>query len=308
MTVYSPSQTMEWMRCPMMRALRKEGWISKWGAKKDLAAIIGSSFAAGIGVYNNIRKSAQDGNTALPARTIEARASIAASCVDVAKAVMHQKLEMLEKIGLILGGSDDDEIYLQAMSKRIVNAVTNYVVSDPLPDTFKIVDVELNLGPEAGNARPDLVVRDNLGLAMVDYKTKVQLLARYEAKTKMEYGNTHQMLHYGHFGERHYGEPFGRYYIGLVVFEPRFHTEFVPYPYNTEVLATWARTSQSAWAIMEKEDKGEQVPWMSANHSDNFGQCPYYKACFTHHYDPELMKSDYVLVERVPEEPAAAEA
>lgn len=302
MTVYSPSQTAEWMRCPMARALRKEGWISKWGAKRDLAAIIGQSYAAGVGTYNNLRKSAK----VLPARGVSdsTRRSWAESCVTVAKGVMKQRLDEIERLGLVLSVMEDDDSYMKDMEKRIVNAVGEYVLTDPMPDDWQIVDVEAPLN-DAGAARPDLVIRNAQGLHMVDYKSKVQLLARYEAMTKAEYANSHQMLHYGHFGKLHYGEDLAGYYIGLSVFTPRFRVEWLPYPYNSEVLKTWAATMPSAWAQMEREDKNEALPYMAAVHSDRFGQCPYYKACFEHHYDPALMLRDYLYVERVNEESAS---
>lgn len=305
MKVYSPSQTAEWMRCPMMRALRKEGWVSKWGAKRDLAATIGQAFAAGVGTYNNYRQS----TSSLPPRGVNAeRTRLAVSSVEVAQAVMHRRLEEMERLGFVLTSGDDDEIYMAAMDKRITKAVSEYVINDPMPDDWQIVDVEASLGEPAGNARPDLVIRNSTGLYMVDYKSKVQLLARYENKTKGDYANSHQMLHYGHFGKLHYNEDLAGYYIGLAIFEPKFRCEWLPYPYNGETLKTWAATTPSAWATMEREDNGESAPWMSNNHSDNFGDCPYKKACFEYHYDPALMVRDYLYIERVPEETPNADA
>ena len=301
MKVYSPSQTAEWMRCPMMRALRKEGWVSKWGAKRDLAASIGQAFAAGVAVYNNFRLGASGGNGMPPRGANAARIALSDSSLQVAKAVMAQRLEEMEKLGFVLTSSEEDEVYLASMDKRLTKALTQYIQEDPLPDDWQIVDVEGSLGEAAGNSRPDLVIRNAQGLYVVDYKTKVQLLARYEHKTKQDYANSHQMLHYGHFGGLHYGEDLAGYYIGLIVFEPRFRCELLPYPYNSETLRTWAATTPAAWEAMEREDKGESKPWMSNNHQDNFGQCPYYKACFEYHYDPALMVRDYLYVERVPE-------
>ncbi len=247
MKVYSPSQTAEWMRCPMMRALRKEGWVSKWGAKRDLAATIGQAFAAGVGTYNNFRKT----NPLMPVRGVNVeRTRLAVSSVDVAKAVMHRRLEEMEKLGFVLTSGEEDELYMTQMEKRVVKAVSTYVYEDPMPDDWQIVDIEESLGEAAGNARPDLVIRNPQGLHMVDYKSKVQLLARYEAKTKGDYANSHQMLHYGHFGKLHYGEDLAGYYIGLSVFEPRFRVDWVPYPYNSETLKTWAATTPAAWATM----------------------------------------------------------
>lgn len=300
--VYSPSQTATWMRCPMLRALGKAGWIPKVGAKRDIAATIGQAFAAGVGVYNNMRKDTQAFKRPMPERGGDERVQWAAACVDVALQVAHRRLEEMERIGLQLSMTDADAHYLQQVDPRIRKSVSNYVLNDPLPDEWEIVSVEESLGEEAGNSRPDLIVRDGDGLAVVDYKTKVELKAQYYYKTVGQYANSHQMLHYGHFASRKFGEDFAKYYIGLAIFEPKWRFDLLPYPYNPETMATWAGTVTGAWAQMEKEDNGEAAPWMAATHEDNFGQCPYYKACFTHHYDPALMLQDYLLVERVPEE------
>jgi hypothetical protein len=124
-------------------------------------------------------------------------------------------------------------------------------------------------------------------------------MAQYRQKTIQEYANSHQMLHYGWAGKESYGEPIHTYYIGLAVLEPRWAFDLLPYPIHPEALEVWLGSARRVWGDMEAEERGERVPWLSANHSDNFGQCPYYKACFVHHYDPPLMAQDYLYVERV---------
>lgn len=280
----------------MMRALGKE-WVGKYAGKKDYAAVLGNGFAAGVGIYNNIRMEHERGAAKMPQRDAQARASIVQACTQSALAVMAERLKEMENLGLVL---DDADGYLDKLPARCTKAVTNYVVSDPMPDTWQVVGVEHAFGPEYGNSRPDVVVKDDTGLAIVDYKSKLQLRAEYRQKTLNEYANSHQMLHYGWAGQEIFGEPVHKYYIGLAVIEPRWAFDFVPYPIHPETLETWLTASKRVWELMEAEE-GENgaVPWMSANHSDNFGQCPYYKACFVHHYDPDLMKQDYLHVERV---------
>jgi len=296
MRVYSPSSTATWMRCPMLRALGQEGWIPKYAAKKDYAATLGQGFAAGVAIYNNIRMEHERGGAKLPPRDDTSRESLAATCGESAVRVMDERLKEMEQIGLVM---DDTEGYIDKLATRCRKAVRQYVMTDPVPDTWRIVDAEKDFGPSFGNSRADLIVEDSLGLAVVDYKTKLTLKAEYRQKTINEYANSHQMLHYGWAGRETYGRPINNYYIGLAVFEPRWAFDLVPYPIHPETLETWLKATQRAWMDMEAEEVGDKVPWMSANHSDNFGQCPMYKACFVHHYDPTLMKQDYLHVERI---------
>jgi len=306
MKVYSPSQTSTWMRCPVLRALRHEGWTSKYVGRPFWAATLGQGFAAGVGVYNNLRKDREALGQPAPARTLSGRVTLANAAAAVAISVIDQRLNEAERLGVVIDAEGVD--YVKTIHTRAAKAVTAYVVSDPLPDTWRIVAVEESLGPEAGNARPDAVVRDTMGLAILDYKSKLTLNAQYRQKTINEFANGHQFLHYGHFGALKYQEPIDRYYIGLAVFEPRWAFDLLPFPLNAETQKVWFQGASVAWAAMEKEDLGLQAPWMSDRHSDQYGQCPMYKACFVHHFDAALMKQDYLLTERVPEEVPNEEA
>lgn len=270
----------------MLRALRREGWVPRNAKKKDLSAIVGQAFAAGVATYNTIRKAYEEGGG--DASTLNTT-SAASAATGVANGIMHQQLREIERLGLTISAMDDS--YLTQMPDMIKRAVTKYVMSDPLPATWRIVDVEREF-PEHGPARPDLIVRDEFGLAVVDYKTKVTLQTQYKAKTVAEYLNHDQMHHYAWSGEEVYGEPVQRYHIALCVFTPSFNAELISQEINPETLKLWLTGRRRVWARMAEDDLG--TPALAANHSDNFGQCEYYAACFRHRLDPELMRHDYV--------------
>lgn len=281
--VFSPSQTATWARCPMMRALRAEGWVSKYAKKKDLAAIVGTCVAAGLGVYNNLRKEHEQQGTALDRKA----ASLAA--MGSAFSVLEQQMEELRNSGRII---DVEDLYVEQMRDRIGKGVTTYIAKEPIPPTWRIIDVERPF-PDHGNARPDLVVRDDLGLAIVDWKSKVQLKEYYRNKTIQEYANSHQMYHYAWAGQEVYGESIGRYYIGLIVLEP-FSVELVPFPIHQEQLLMWEQSARQIWHYMAKEDRGESLPYMSPTHQDQFGPCEYTDACFKYRLDADLMRQGYI--------------
>ncbi len=293
--VYSPSSTTTWMRCPMMRALSREGWQPKMLAKKDWSALLGQGFAAGVGIYNNLRQEWERGGAQAPQRDAATRADLIRACSDAAVKIVQQKTEDMLAAGLNAG--DDDQGYQDKLEARIRKALASYITADPIPDSWRIVEAEKDFGEDYGNARADLVARDtNGGLVIVDYKSKLTLAAQYRNKTIQEYANSHQMFHYAWSGEETYSEPISTYYIGLAVLEPRWAFDLIAFPVSPESLGVWLQSARVVWGNIEREEAGQVVPWLSANHSDNFGQCPYYKACFVHHYDPSLMAADYVNV------------
>lgn len=294
MKVYSPSSTKTWTRCPMMRALNKEGWVPRYMAKKDWSALIGKGFAAGVGIYNNLRAEWERAGAQAPERDPIKRADLIAACSDAAVKIIEQELADTAAAGIGMS-SDDDEASRSRLEPRIRKAVSSYIATDPIPDSWRIVDVEKDFGPEYGNARADLVVMDDLNaLAMLDYKSKLTLKAEYRAKTVQEYANSPQMFHYSWAGQSVYQKQVARYFIGLAVLEPRWAFDLLPFPVHPESVGVWLQSAQTIWRDMEDEEAGRRVPWLSSDHSDQFGQCPYYKACFNHHYDPALMVQDYV--------------
>ena len=56
------------MRCPIKRAIRKDGWVVKATGRRDTAALLGSAFAAGVGVYNNLRQVTESNGEKMPPR------------------------------------------------------------------------------------------------------------------------------------------------------------------------------------------------------------------------------------------------
>lgn len=279
----------------MARQLRREGWVRKVLQKRDLAGIVGTAFAAGAGAYHTLRMNHEEGGQPLADLN---KVKAGAAAMGIADRILHQHLERIERDGFIVNATDD--LYLTQMPTRVQKAVAKYVQNDPLLPTWKIVSVEQEL-PEHGGARPDLIVRDDLGLAVVDLKSKVELRQQWKAKTVADYQNHDQMFHYAWAVGEAYGEPVQRYYIALVVFEPTFSVELLPNEINQETLSVWLQGRRRVWDLMAQEDRGDAVPFMSDKHADNFGRCDYEEACFRWHYDTELMKNTYLNTKDVQE-------
>jgi hypothetical protein len=285
MKVYSPSQTAKFCKCPILREFEREGWMQKEVGNRDYAAAIGAGFAAGVGVYNSLIKTGAlgtDDDTLI-------------AVLGVAQSVLRKRIQDWESLGLTFS-SYQNETGLSTVYTRLEKAIKGYLAKPQLPKGWEIVSVEEDLGEEAGHARPDLIIRDEMGIAVLDYKYRTRLPAEYRIKTLQEFAHTTQMMHYAYFVAQRYNEPVTRFYIGLAVGEPRFLFDLVPYPVHEETLKIWYQATVPIWRDMELTDAGERVPTMAAEHSDRFGRCPMYKACFEHHFDPYLMARDYLHV------------
>ena len=277
----SPSQTSEWMECPIKRMLNyKMGLKPRRISKGEIAAIGGRAFAKGMETF--YRSQISSGPVA--------------SYTDILQASLSEI--SLAKQHITDRGRDIpqwEQAYYASIEGRVENAIKKYLANDPITSNFTICDVEKVL-PSHGNARIDLGVRDDFGLAVVDFKFKLRLDAKYYDREVLRYKNSWQQYHYSWAYEEDMCEPVRRYYICLVVAEPRFSVKLHEYPIHPETMEMWKQSAQRIWTQMEHEDQGLSQPWMAAEHETKYGPCPYQAACFTHRYDMNLMlKDDYVL-------------
>lgn len=271
----------------MKRHLRYSlGWRPRRIGKRELAATLGSAFAAGVAVYHTRRQTAQPHALAPTELTEIAEASAATAVFEAAR-----QLARLQDQGFVV--NDWDAPIAQALPLRVSKSVMRYVLTDSLPATWTVRAVEYTLA-DYGNARPDLAIDDVDGPAIADVKVKLQLDAKYRAKEITRYQDDHQQLHYAWAWGLYNGRNVHRYYIILVVLEPKFSVELLPYQIHPETMEAWRQSQLVTWHDMALEDAGEREPYMVAKHWDEYGECEYRKACFDHHWDPQLMTQDYV--------------
>ena len=285
--VYSPSQTKLWLECPMKRYLRYSlGWRPRRIGKPDLTAILGRAFHAGVALYHARRQAAQPHALAPTELQEIAEASAAAATFEASR-----QLARLQDQGFVV--NDWDAPTAQALPLRVAKGVTRYVLADPLPAAWTIRAVEHTL-EEYGNARLDLAIEDADGPAIADVKVKLTLDAKYRAKELSRYQDDHQQLHYAWAWSEIRQASVNRYYIVLVVLEPKWSVEILPYQIHPETMQAWTQSQLVTWHDMAEEDAGTREPYMAATHWSAYGDCEMRKACFEHHWDPQLMAQDYV--------------
>lgn len=275
----------------MKRALRYSlGWRPRRIGKRELAAVLGTAFAAGAAVFHNRRMAAQPHILASTELTEIAEDSAAAAVLEASRRLLG-----LQEQGFVV--NDWDAPIAQALPLRVSKGVTRYVLSNPLPAAWTIRAVEYTLA-DYGNARLDLAIEDADGPAIADVKVKLQLDAKYRAKELSRYQDDHQQLHYAWAWGQENVLPVHRYYIILVVLEPKFSAELLPYQIHPETMQAWQQSQLVTWHDMALEDAGEREPYMIAKHWDEYGECEYRKMCFEHHWDEQLATHDYVQTKR----------
>lgn len=190
---------------------------------------------------------------------------------------------------------DWDQKQFNSIEERITKLLNNYHThfQEIILPTWTILDVERSF-PEWGNSRIDLGIRDEVGPCVLDFKVKLALPSGGEVREVERWRHSGAMFLYtAAYGELH-KTVIDRFYIALLVCEP-FHFKIFKFPVHPEIMSMWRVSNERVWGEMEKEDLGEQPPWMADVHSDNYGACEFYKACFEHHYDSGLMSQDYVM-------------
>lgn len=271
---YSPSTTESWLKCPLYRHLRKE-WSPRRLGKRELAAILGKGFHAGMSTWN-----ANKGATTIT------------TCSDAAVQSVRMELAGAKERGAYV--LDSDKAQEGMLEKRVATVVANYIKNDPIPPTWTVLDVERIL-PEWGNCIIDLAMDTPMGPVVIDYKCKLSLDARWLDKEIARYRLGEQRLHYSSGYGDFIGRPVYAFYISLVVCEP-FRVHLLPFVNDPQSLEMWRQArEQGTWKVMEMEDQGLVGVGMAAKHMDEFGICGFAGACFEHHLDTSLMEREYLV-------------
>ncbi len=305
--IFSPSQTSTFQTCPMKHHLsRTEGWRPRVLAKRDLAAIVGSAFAEGIASWNRVR-----GDKCLAYD----QAPMAEVASGIARQSAEKAITRLTDAGCTVPTVLLPDVeYAPTVAARAVERVC---ANDPIPADWTIVDVERPF-EDHGNARPDLVCRDDTGaLVIVDYKCAMVLKDGYVAERLDGYRRSAQMYHYvwaartvyadaeacrdemaGHYWAMK-NATVDRYAIVLVRIEP-WKVWLQPYTVDERLLKRWADSAWTTWDRMSTPAiEGPASHWDAC--TTKFGECEFAKACWDHDRDEAMMALDYV---RVPREEA----
>ena len=271
---YSPSATETWMTCPLKRHLSK-GWQSRRIGKRELGAILGGAFAAGVSAWKTAEMLGQPLDAALYA--------------EIAVGHARKELAALEQSGCAIG--EYDRAQALALPGRAERAMHAIMAQDPIPKDWKVRDVE-RIFPEWGESRIDLGMDTPFGPVVVDWKTRLTHDAKWLPRDVERWRLSEQRFHYSCAYADFLHQPVYAFYILLVGLEP-FRTHVIPFVNHPEELALWLQARQQTWADMEAEELGTRKIGMAAKHHDEYGPCEFTRACFEFLLDPHLMEHEF---------------
>lgn len=270
--VYSPTRTEQWDQCQLKSHIQHDlHWVPRQASKALVGALCGQAFAVGMAAFHK-------------GVTVD---MLTAQALDH----LRRGIDHHVKHGVLFDGPAEAIVDGSGLSE----VLGKYSKENPF-SAWQILDVETTL-EEYGRCRIDIGGVDSDGvLAVADAKYKRNLKPEYESSTIDEYFTSWQFMHYPWAYGAYKGTPCHRMYLCLVVWKPRFYIKLVPHEIHPDTQAIWLASARQKWGRMGRTDT---VPEMSTRHRDQFGWCPYYRACFQYHLDESLFGNDYVKVPRM---------
>jgi hypothetical protein len=268
--IYPPYQCADFLRCPVLWALKEEGWQSKTYGYAEIAGALGTGIAEAQEYWYGKQR---DIDTA----------------INVGQYAVVREFARLHHMGRRCEGMARKT--RDMVPRRLSKYLKHYFNADPLT-ACRIVGVEVKMVKARG--RIDLVVEDGPDLVIVDHKSKLTMKKAYLLQTYKEYAQSWQLKHYLHFYRDAAGRQATHAEIVLGVIEPKPSITRWRFVRDDISLAAWYQSAIEVWTLMSRIEEGEIRAWQTATHTAFGAMCSFHRACFTHYYDEGLMESDYV--------------
>ena len=275
--VYSPSQTADWLQCPIFRRFRKPSVLSSlneatphvWQERAvewEPARVLGTAVQAGYNVYLKDPHSADD-----------------AIAEDLVEATIAR--EFVEQPKYTLPG-------LTKLALRGVEALLE-------ADLFTR-HVILDLDQPLTHSRPDYVSRhETQGLGVTDLKVSARVDERYRVKRLSEYETDDQFWHYAWEVGNTLGEDVKWVRVILLILTPKAVVLPQTVTVTPERLQFWLEGAEQHWRDMTAEDDGKRPVvsrWPNCR-GGKYGVCVAYDFCHNLDRDPVRATTYY---DRVP--------
>lgn len=292
--VYSPSRTEDYLFCPVYYQLKHtQGWQPATYGKPEIAMAMGRGIGAGLSAWYSYSRL---GVPVPPLAEGSQPLSLEEAALRVGLAATDAALAEFEQAGRTITPYAQED--LDQLRPRVLRAIPTAIAQDPIPKDWTILGTEITL-PDHGYARIDMPVRDPVSLAVVDFKTKLTMRKDQVVKERQKYQHHWKSLQYcWGYGEA-MSEPVTRYWIYLVVIQPKLEIHFWPYEVHPEHMAGFVASARQAWDDMDAVNAGLRVATQRPWHFNKDGyMCDFYAACYQCHLDEGLMVQEYVKVSR----------
>ena len=254
MNVWSPTETADYIRCPMYRRLTR-AWKPRdqvWTPNKALGIAIGE----GLSAYWRGQP------------TFESESTV--SLIMAREYEENEKWSLEALLHLALKG------YRAACAKA------------------EITGVVLGVDQPIGRGRPDLVYRHStLGLTVLDGKVRMEGDTRYLPKYLSEYETDHQWWHYAWETEQYYGEPVHQCEVLLTILTPRVRVERHAWPVSPARVGMWLQDTEHVWEQMDREAAGQPPTHRFSSCFTKYGRCAYFTFCHDCEGDEQRARALY---------------
>ena len=267
MTVYAPTPTEDFARCPVYQRLNKL-WEPR-GAEWTPNILLGRAIGEGMSQHYRLLKHPTEENRVDP---------------------LFVALTVLEE-----GYVEQETWTLEGLRKHTRAGLKEAIDTTPVQGPILMVDEPLGSG-----ARPDVVYRHpSTGLSIADTKVRFKLDPRYREKAFAEYDTWWQGWHYAWEVGEYLGEPVKSIGPHLITLTPKVRGEHHPIEVTPARVSFWLKQAEVLWARMGDSFHTAPLPlelltpnWFSCY--GKFGRCFAYDACHViQSYDEDKLSIVY---------------
>ena len=293
MRVYSPTDTLDYVRCPRYWAFRRSGWRPAHIEDGDIYKAIGTGIHRMAEMRHRIA-------IADPHYEICNTDILAMTSLGIEAGLREIRLAISEGAKPLPRLGDWEPRATEGIKRGGLAYIGAF--SGLFPQTWTLIHAEkvFGSGKRGDNeyeGTTDLILTDDYGLAIVDLKSKKAFKSNYYREQFVsQFQLSWQMYQYSWLAQKHFNELPKHFYMIMVELQPIPAVTLHPYRLCENFLAYWKHTVFPLWEQMERIEAGLGVPGIAPEHIAYGRLCPFYDACFTHMRDEGLMRQQYLKI------------
>jgi hypothetical protein len=273
---FSPSQTQAFSECPRLWGFHKARLKPRVIGYAEIAAIIGTSVAAGLEVYYKARMIGQHIDS-------------------IVYTTVAQNVAQLEMTAALAEGARYVSIKDRDAWDNVLATVEGTLALHAKVDPFKAYIVESVEETGDFHDRTDLILREQNGQRLVvDFKVKLTLKAEWIKKEQAKWARSWQQHHYA------ITRGTDRFAVALLCPKTRQGVYYEIVQVEPGYKKLWLRDAVQIWGEMERVSNFplEQLRG-NTSHANEYGECLFWTDACSNGLDSAQMTANLVQVERV---------
>jgi len=271
---YSPSSTDAFSFCPRYYGFYRARLKPRAIEYPEIAAIVGTAAAAGLEVFYKARQLNQPIDPVV--------------CTTVALNVAQA-----EMTAALANGARYVTIKERERWDGIPQSVESVLATHRRVDPFRAYTVEGVEETSEFHDRTDLILRDGHGLLVVDFKSKLTLIAEWVKKEQTKWARSWQLHHYA------ITRGADRFATALICPRTRQGVYYEVVQVDPRYKQLWLRDAVRLWSEMDSvQDTPLEGLRGNTSHSNEYGECVYWGEACSFGLDPAQMTANLVQVER----------